>query len=418
MQSSRANIIKPPARRIGRTGARALGKPAPGQTAGFIFQLERALEHLCDADSGTAVGVETLDDVTVVDGSVVRVREQDKHSIRDRVEVLSDRSVSLWKSLAIWLNAIENARSVRSPAIAERLLLVTNQALSTPLVCSLKLGSPRSPSDVAAIIAEMRRVGAPPHRRRRPVNQDIFDAVLAHTDDQLAALISRIEVLDQTAFDASRRQRLANRLAISGRVDCEIVLDAVFGWLIRTLMEAWRAGVPGWVTRRACVEQCRAIEAQQARRRFFPMPRSRVPVEQAQRDEAMARPFVGHLVRINAEDEDVSQAIEHFVQFNVEKHRLTNEGEIPDDEWTARGGRLSDRWRNIARQTRRDHVDRPPSYIGLKILEATTYYHCEPLAGEPCPEIYMTAGHYHRLADGDQVWWHPDYEPSLRPGRS
>ena len=42
-------------------------------------------------------------------------------------------------------------------------------------------------------------------------------------------------------------------------------------------------------------------------------------------------------------------------------------------------------------------------------MSEATYFHCEPLGGQSCSEIYMTSGHYHRLADDDEVWWHPTY---------
>lgn len=39
---------------------------APGPYAGFIFQPERALRHLAMSESGATVGIETLDDVSVI----------------------------------------------------------------------------------------------------------------------------------------------------------------------------------------------------------------------------------------------------------------------------------------------------------------------------------------------------------------
>jgi hypothetical protein len=103
--------------------------------------------------------------------------------------------------------------------------------------------------------------------------------------------------------------------------------------------------------------------------------------------------------------------VEDFILFNTEKHRLAHRGEIPDGEWRSRGDRLTERWRRIAQQKKREFAERGAKYVGERILEETTYHHREPLAGEPCDEYYMTSGHYHRLADDDEVWWHPEYRP-------
>jgi hypothetical protein len=101
--------------------------------------------------------------------------------------------------------------------------------------------------------------------------------------------------------------------------------------------------------------------------------------------------------------------VEHFIRFNTEKHRLADLGEIPEGEWEDRGDRLTQRWRNIARREERNYTGDCRKTLGIHILEQTTYEHCEPIAGEHCEQLYMTAGHYHRLADDDEVWWHPDF---------
>ncbi|WP_425523289.1 ABC-three component system protein [Microvirga terrestris] len=164
------------------------------------------------------------------------------------------------------------------------------------------------------------------------------------------------------------------------------------------------------ISRDACVRQCREIERLQARQRFLPRPARDLPIGNVDRDRALTRPFVEHLSRTDAEEDDIFQAVEHFIQFNVEKHRLALEGEIADREWRDRGDRLRQRWKNIARSTRLDYRGQPPQEIGKRILAQATYQHLEPLGGETCNELYMTSGHYHRLADDDEVWWDPTYQ--------
>jgi hypothetical protein len=166
-----------------------------------------------------------------------------------------------------------------------------------------------------------------------------------------------------------------------------------------------------WAARTACAIQRREIEDALARRRLLPKPAREVPVAQQDRARAMTRPFVHHLARVEADQEEVLQAVNHFIQFNIEKHRLASDGEVADREWEDRGERLRQRWINIVRQTKREFSEREPTEIGIKILERSTYDHLEPLGRDPCNELYMTSGHYHRLADEDGVWWHPNYQP-------
>jgi len=166
------------------------------------------------------------------------------------------------------------------------------------------------------------------------------------------------------------------------------------------------------ISRRACVRQCRELERRQARRRFISRPASEVPVSTEARASALARPFVNHLGRIQAQEEDVLQAVQHFIQFNIEKHRLASEGEIPDGEWGDRSERLRQRWNNLMLRAKRESTTQSQRATGYKLLEDTTYFHHEPLNGELCTEISMTSGHYHRLADDDIVWWDLTFTPS------
>ncbi len=200
-------------------------------------------------------------------------------------------------------------------------------------------------------------------------------------------------------------------LAIDKTVDQEAVLKGLFGWLSEMLITLWRAGQAGVVTRDALIRQCRELERSLVQRRLLPRPAAKVAIAPDEHARAMGRRFVDHLGRIQAEREDIVQAVDHFLQFAAEKWRLAKEGGIPTSEWKHRGNRLQQRWRNIVRAAKREKVGQQDREIGYHILERTTYDHYEPINGLDCRELYMTSGHYHRLADTDEVWWCPAFVP-------
>lgn len=382
------------------SAAQKIKNTAAPQMAGYILQLERALFHLGKARADVSVAVEHVDDVSLARGRETLLQEQDKNSVNRGTEILGDRSKALWRTLQIWLAQRMDGTGI----YCERYLIVSNTPVNSPIAILMK-GIASGSSQPREIIAALRAAGRP---RTKAKIQQIIDEVLAYDDDALAELIARIEIIDQ--FDAGKsRREIANGLAIDPRVDAGIILDALLGWLTRTLRSAWQDQRPGIISRQACVRQCREIERLQARERLLPRPARDLPIEDIDRDRALARPFVEHLSRIDADEDDIFQAVEHFVQFNVEKHRLALEGEIADREWRDRGDRLRQRWRNIVRSTRLEHSSRTPQEIGQRILAQSTYQHLEPLGGEACNELYMTSGHYHRLADDDEVWWDPTY---------
>jgi C-terminal domain 7 of the ABC-three component (ABC-3C) systems len=376
---------------------------AGASLAGSLFQLERALCHLANAEID-AVGVEHVDDVASFRDDQVVAQEQDKHLISPRAEVVGDRSHALWRTLQIWVG------QRRAGSTCGRYLLAVNTEVTGQIALQIK--RLRS-GDVtpAEIVAALRSAGLPTRRTRASSRlQACIDDVLLEGDAALEALVSAIEIVDgQVSMDW--RSIVLRGAAVDDTVDQGVVLQGLLGWLSDALITSWRAGQPGVVTRQALIRQCRALERSLIQRRLLPRPASEVPVAPADRSRAMARRFVDHLGRIEAEREDVVQAVDHFLQFAVERWRLAKEGGIPRDEWKHRGDRLQQRWANIARMVKRENVGEPRSAIGHAILSRTTYDHYEPIDGLDCRELYMTSGHYHRLADADAVWWSPDFVP-------
>ncbi len=375
---------------------------ASASAAGILFQVERALLHLASATSDTAVvGVETLDDVVVMEGDRLAIREQDKHSVG--AGRLTERDPNLWKTLAIWLD---------DGRIADRCLLATNRTVSSEFLKELM----RSPSERQRPVPLLKRLEAIAKRGSSEAGiQQTIDRVMSATRSQLRQLIGSVQIVSVNTDAGTVREDVCVRLGVPTSVDRHALFRNLMGWIVTRLLSDWREARPARIARTEVVNQCRAIEAAIAKQRILPQPAAQVLVSASARAAARTKRFTHHLSLVAAGDDDVAQAIDHFIRFNIEKHRLTRVGEVPEGEWTSRSDRLRERWSNILRKQSRDVAKKRAARVGLGILEETTYFHREPLDGSPCDELYMTAGHYHRLADDDAVWWHPHFRvPSKR----
>lgn len=288
-------------RRGGRIELADLKNTAAPQAAGYILQLDRALYHLAKADHDAAVAVEHVDDVVVLRAGRPTLQEQDKNSLRDGAEILGDRSKALWRTLQIWLEHRTDAELAR----CEKYFLVSNQPAKAKIARLIKARMLGKASGID-VVAALRLAGK---SKSKSKVQSIIDDVLRREDADLIALIERVEIVDGFDADAARVQ-IANGFAIDPKADVDDLLDSLFGWLTRTLRQAWALDQPGAVTREACIRQCRELERRQARRRFLPRPAREVPVAALDHSDAMARPFVVHLGRIEAESDDVLQAVE------------------------------------------------------------------------------------------------------------
>ncbi len=372
---------------------------AAPQASGYLLQLERALFHLSQADHDVTIAVERFDDVAQLKNGLPVVQEQDKNSVKNRTDLLGDRSTALWRTLQIWMQQYRD-----TGLFCDRYLLVTNVRIEDGVASMWKRNADTTATP-AHIVEALRTISKT--KSKAKIVKTMQDVVSAD-DSVLTMLASRIELIDGFTL-ASARQEMINGFALHPGLDQQQILDFLLGWMTRVLKEAWDMGQPGLISRLACIRQCREIEASLARQRFLPRAARDVLIAVNERNRALARPFAEHLRRIEADDDDLLQAVEHFVQFNIEKHRLSADGDVADREWQDRGDRLITRWRNIVKNTRRVHRDLRPVEVGQRIMSEATYFHCEPLGGQSCSEIYMTSGHYHRLADDDEVWWHPTY---------
>lgn len=384
-----------------------INNTAAPQAAGYILQLERALHHLAHARVGAAVAVEHLDDVVVLKDGKAILLEQDKSTADAGAKLLADRSKAIWRTLEIWLLQRETAGFLH----CERHLFFVNRPVETAIATLLKQRT-RGEATSTEVLAALRAQGGPPKgKAKKPtLAQALIDRVLARSDDDLLDLIERIEIVEAVSA-AEDRSAMANGLGLSSRVNTDDILDGLLGWLTRLLRQEWAAGRPGVITRAAVLLQKDALQTRQARSRLLPRAASDVLVSEADRAGALSRTFVEHLGRIEATDDDVVDAVDHFLKFNVEKHRLVVEGEVADQDWGDRGNRLRTRWQTFMRRRRRELAPKSSREIGQVILADVTYDHYEPLADEPCGELYMTSGHYHRLADENEVWWDPTYSP-------
>jgi len=123
---------------------------------------------------------------------------------------------------------------------------------------------------------------------------------------------------------------------------------------------------------------------------------------------------VRQLHLVTDDDAIVDTAIREFIRCNIEKARLSREGDITDRDWSTFEDTLLSRWNKIRSRVIRMKSGTDESDIGFEILTETTENHKERLAGSETEQVYLTSGTYHRLADLLRVGWHPRYDTLMR----
>lgn len=372
----------------------------PASAAGTAFQFQRALLHLVSAVDG-CIGVETDDDVAGRSDTDLRKWEQDKLSFQTGKHPLTDYSKNLWNTFLIWLEKLHTGPI--TPTNVE-LHLVTNRPV--PACLARDIADASDGQGVATCIATMRSMSS-----EQSDIQKLIDRVLSYTDEQLAAMIIRVQLHDAgvETNPATIPEEIVKQLQCPSWVSGKTVGQALMGWLHEVVMDCWTKREPAWITAQAFTDRKHAIIEELKSQHYRTLPASAVIVTSEQRAAAKLRQFVYHLSLIEADDDEVSDAVEEFLRFDSEHSRLLREGSLQARDFHAFFDELKHRWRKILLRLRRNSGTRKE--IGHNIFTET----CDaeyrgPLGDEVTIHSYFTCGGYHALADSDAVWWHPDYD--------
>jgi len=363
------------------------------------------------------VGIETLDDVTVLLPGGRQIREQDKSYTSDKIP-LADRSKEFWNSLHIWLKAI---RDESLDLELTEFHLVTNRNLNTGLVYELMCleNSENKEKGIAEFVSKLREAGKNPPEHIK----EIVQSVQSFADKQLAELVVQLRVSDGStaSYGTSLRQELADKLHLFPKYASQI-LNGLSGWVHDTALELIRQGKPAWLKREAFTVQLNQLQYRFNDSRFIQeTAEALIPIDESERKAQRSKLFVKQMlwVGIDEDDEEIIEAIDDYIRSGSEATRLSQEGLIQPADFKALEDRLVRRWTTVKRTTHPvplpDDVEAQKT-IGLSVLR-NTLNHREPLlSGQPTAEHYLTQGAYHKLADEPRVGWHPQYELLLERG--
>jgi len=378
---------------------------APGIAAAFSFQFERALFWLSHSPAGFKVGIETADDVAI-QGDSEWVYEQDKHSIREGAIPFGDRSKDLWNTLAIWLEAINKGDSAIEKSA---FLMVTNKAV--PACIARQISAARDPSELEDCVAALERAATEPPDAIKVLVKKVLDP---SSRTSLLEIIRKTRLVDSSMASAGTelRQKTIGHLQLPQWCgpSADSIVDELHGWMHRIALDSWRKNTPAWLERDHFVNQLHTIIDRRRREVRRERAEHLVPVDDASVGKQKGRPFVKQLHLVTDDGTVVDTAIREFIRCNIEKGRLSSEGNISDEDWVAFEGNLLSRWKKINARLIRLGGGLSERDVGFQIFVETTEQHRERLAGNDTEQVYLTSGSYHRLADISEVGWHPRFK--------
>ncbi len=377
---------------------------APGQFYGYSLQITRVVAHLLRARPGQSVSLEHLDDVAT-SGPGSTSLEQTKSGLAHNP--VSDRSIGLWKTLHIWIDAI------RAGALEQDTRFVLYTAQPHKGAIAQRLHSTTSRIDAISLIEDIRNDfwGPPPDRALRSgIPEELgvhVNAVLAATNEVLARLIQSFSF--ETGSGAPNDdliEALREKAAIS-EAALGPVLKHLLGWAKHAIDKSIESGKPpilAWEDfHRQLVGAAKKFD-----RLDSVLPSNAITLSPTEvRRELRGRVYVKQLEAIECSESELVQAVNDYLRASVDRTAWSERGDVVESSFDDFEDALKRAWINQKKRVEIEQSTRSNKDIG-NLLLAYCMAHQLPLQGMQVP-AYFIPGSYHSLADDRIVFWHPQF---------
>lgn len=397
----------------------ALGKSAAGQALGYLYQFERALFWLSRAEIDF-VSIETDDDVVsqLKSGEEInRIYEQDK-SVTGKGNPFSNANANLWKTLSIWL-AIQK----KFPKEKARFVLSTNKRVPSTATVS-KLHKENFISNYKTdekIIEGFYNELVESGRKLKGKAKEFYDAIDSdYTKQEFISLLSKI-ILSTDEFYPDKnkfKEEIKTNLRIGSEVPFNSIYDKMFGWLANDIIEKWGKGQEGTIRSDKLIDIKDIYIKEALERPFIEQAVSAIPVFDFERQQQQEKNFIKQLVLIDTEEDEVVDAIDHFLRASKERDRWAENGTIPcQEDIIELENEIKRNWKACKKKHLIDAKTRPgltKADVGSLIYIDSSNTVGYNLAGYPVIQSYTILGSLHILSDKLAIGWHPDWQTEIK----
>lgn len=376
---------------------------AAPQFLGYSLQATRAVVHLLDANEGSVVCVEVLDDVGVIEANGKVLVEQTKSALGSNP--VSDRSVDLWKTLATWVGGVVDGTL---PLANCQFRLYVSRKHDAPIARSMS-----SASDLKSAIEVLRSAKAellgatgktPNNDALKPYLDTVFDA----DETLVAGIIERFE-LQFGGGDSAQEilVRLENVVAPELR---STLANQLLGWTKSRLDECIEKQLPATIAVTDFKSELRSfvqrIDRSLILNSFAPMPTS-----DELRAELPARTYIRQLDLIACTFEEKLAAANDYLRAAIDRSRWAEMGLVHAASFVDFEDLLKRRWTAKKKVTELQSKQESSQHQGA-LLFAECMQINEKLQEKAVP-THFNPGCFHALADVQAIGWHPAYETEL-----
>jgi hypothetical protein len=384
----------------------------PGQFFGYSLQPIRLLSLALDAAEGTTLSLEVFEDVGTVAEAGDTLASQTKSALE--TNPVSDKAIDLWKTFSNWKTATSSGQISLATTRFEIYLAKRRTGKLVQL-----FHDAQTEEAAKAALGQARDLlwgAAPGYPKKEKLAEGLapyVNHILEAPTDVAVGIIQRFS-LSVAAKDPLRdlRPKVDNKWVRPESVDA--VIQHAHGWIKEKMDGLILAGKPAALNVDEFNDEMRSFLPRVDFQHILAAIAGRLELTEDTLAAEQLRTYVQQLQLIEGSDEDVFEAINHFLRAAAERSAWSKQGLVHEKSFDEYEEALISAWKNkrsLHNITHKDHsaVDRG------KLLLADCGLHQQKLQGlEPPP--FFTPGSFHALAEDQTVGWHPEYKKLLSPG--
>ena len=380
----------------------------PEQFLGYSLQATRAVMRLLNAEPGSFVGVEILDDVSVAHKGGTRILEQTK-SVRSGNPV-ADRSLDLWKTLFNWVSCVQSHQINLATTSFE---LFTSTKRSGRLIKAFAAAQTVEEAKAALAQARSRLWGEAPNfaqRKRLPETLARYVNGVLEADESIAiAIVQQLSLVCGSGSSWDDLVALLRREVISGNM-VGVVAHQLLGWAKASIDSRIEAGEPPLLSTDLFDAELLAF-VRKCDRFAILNSFSTAPSEATLSAELQSRTYIRQLEIVGFDYDEQLAAANDFLRATVDRSVWAEKGLVHRSSFDEYEGVLVRVWKAKKKIVQIREAKLPVEERG-QLLYSECSILDQQLDGRPVPN-YFVPGCYHALSDRLSVGWHPEFRAVL-----
>lgn len=375
---------------------------APGQLLGYGLQITRLTALLFEAAEGTSCSVEAFDDVAVQSNNSFQLT-QTKSALTGNP--VSNRSIQLWKTLAIWARLSSNGNI--NPRDTSFEIYVSKPVNGTIVDSFAKANSSTAAKQALSSAKDLMYGTAAVPQTELPEDLkkhvDEFFSIASNLSEQI---VIGFRLTCASGSPHSDLEELIRKHPVSPSKVSDIA-DHMCGWVKRECEKLLELQQPAVISRdefhKKYLSYCHRIDRQvilQSASKPLDTEIARTKID----DEPT---FVRQLMLIKTSYDELLRAVSDCLRAATDRTAWAKSGEVDDESLIDLNDSLQRSWQNHKSRcdllhNKLDEIDRGKHLL----LDCMTFQ--TTVQGMQVPP-YFVAGCFHILADEPVIGWHPDY---------